>query len=94
MADKLKKLLDRCKCSIYLTINQHRNYYDSAAKGLEWYQNRECPPDLTPEIEAKIIETDTIINLHFYPDSPNGFYQILHYDLDAALDVALKILAK
>lgn len=35
---------------------------------------------------------DTIIEIHFYPDTPVGFYKIFHYDLDMAIDEALLIL--
>ena len=41
-----------------------------------------------------MIETNTIIDLQFYPHTPVGSYQIYHYDLDKALDEALEILAK
>ena len=40
-----------------------------------------------------MIETDTIVVLQFYPDTPIGSYSIWHHDLDAALDAALSCLS-
>ena len=33
-----------------------------------------------------------IIDLQFYPDTPVGFYRILHFDLNEAINEGLKIL--
>jgi hypothetical protein len=94
MTEKLAKLLARCKCGVYLTVNEHRDYYETAETRLdEHYAHYECPPEFAPEVRAKMIETDTIIDLQFYPDTPIGSYQLLHYDLDAALDNALACLS-
>ena len=90
--DKLKQLMALCKCGVHLTVNDHRDVYRTAAEELDNLHS--CGFDVTPEIRAKIIETDTIIDLHFYPDTPIGFYKILHHDIDAALDEALAILQK
>lgn len=88
--DKLTQLLERCKCGAYLTINQHRDYYETAAVRLyEYYDFMECTPDVSDEVRAEMIKRDTIIDLQFYPDTPVGSYQILHFDLEAALDEAL-----
>lgn len=89
--DKLKKLMARCKCGVHLTINDHRDVYKPVAEALE---DLECLGfEVDPEVRAMIVETDTLIDLHFYPDTPIGFYKVLHYDLDAALDEALECLA-
>lgn len=87
--DKLKLLMSHCKCGVYLTVNEHRDYYQSAEVKLEEYAVRECPPDISDETRAGIVKTDTIIDLQFYPDTPIGFYHVIHYDLDIALDLAL-----
>ena len=90
--DKLKELLARCKCGVFLTVNEHRGYYNTAAKALEEAKGHECPPEIAPDVEAKMIETDTIVVLQFYPDTPIGSYQVWHHDLDAALEIALRFL--
>lgn len=91
--NKLKEILSLCKCSVSLEVNQHRDYYMSAERYLdEDIARLECPPDIDAETRKKMIETDTIINLHFYPLTPIGFYDLYDYDLDRCLDTALQIL--
>ena len=85
--DKLKKLMARCKCGVHLTVNDHRDVYETAEQALKNLKDLDF--EIDPEVRAKIIETDTLIDLHFYPDTPIGFYKVLHHDLDAALDEAL-----
>lgn len=88
--DKLKELLTRCKYGVHLTVNEHRDSYEPLAKALEDLEAMEFPID--PDVRQKMIETDTLIDLQFYPDTPTGFYVVQHYDLDAALDEALAYL--
>lgn len=90
--DKLKELMARCKCGVYLTVNEHRDYYQTAAQALDEAGGFECPPQIEQEVKARMIDTDTIVRLQFYPDTPVGFYSIWHYDLDSALDAALACL--
>lgn len=91
--DKLTQLLARCKYGVYLTVNEYRDYYETVERRLdEFYANLERAPDIEPEVRTKMIELDMIVDLQFYPDTPSGSYQVLHYDLDAALDIALKCL--
>lgn len=90
--DKLNQLFDRCKCGVYLSVNEHRNCYNTAAQALDEAKHYPCPPKIEPDVQAKMIETDTIVRLQFYPDTPVGSYEIWHYDLDIALDIALDCL--
>lgn len=92
--DKVKELLACCKCGVYLTVNEHRDAYETAEQTLADARRRECPPEIEPDVAARMIETDTIVRLQFYPDTPVGSYQIWHYDLDAALDMALDCLRR
>ena len=88
--DKLTKLLARCKCGVHLTVNEHRNVYESAKKVLDSPEADDW--EISNEVRLKIIETNTLISIVFYPDTPIGFYHVLHYDIDAALDEALECL--
>jgi hypothetical protein len=92
--DKLKTLLERCKCGVFLTVNEHRDYYQSPQEKLGEIARWECPPNIPDDVRQRIIETDTIIELTFYPDTPIGSYQIVHYDLDVAIDEALECLGE
>ena len=89
---KLKELLARCRCGVYLTVNEHRDSYQTAAQVISDAAGFECPPHIHPDVKARMIETDTIVVLQFYPDTPIGSYSIWHHDLDAALDAALSCL--
>lgn len=86
--DKLTKLLDLCKCGVRLQVNEHRNMYQSAKQALE--ELRANDEEIADDVCTKIIETDTLISLVCYPDTPIGFYQVFHFDLDSALDEALE----
>lgn len=92
--DKLKELMSRCKCGVFLHVNEHRDYYQKVEDYLEDIQARqsESPLEIAANIRAKMIELDYIIDLQFYPDTPIGSYSIYHYDLDMALDEALACL--
>lgn len=87
--DSLKKLLEHCKCGVFLVINEHRDYYETPAERLDWYASQECPPNISADVRAGILNSGTIVDLTFYPDTPIGSYQIVHHDLDEALTQAL-----
>lgn len=87
--DKLKELLSRCKCGVFLTVNEHRDYYASAAERLDELALLECPPDIIEGHRERMVETNTVIELQFYPDTPIGSYSMVGADIDAVLDAAL-----
>ena len=87
--DKLKELMSRCKCGVYLAVNEHRDYYDTAEDRLEEIDRREAPPEISDEVRAGILASGNIVEIQFYPNTPVGFHAIVHHDLDAALDAAL-----
>ena len=87
--DKLKELMSKCKCGVFLSVNEHRDYYQTAEEYLAKKEEFECPPEIEPDVKKVMIETDTIVELQFYPATPIGSYSIYHHDLDAALGEAL-----
>lgn len=90
--DKLKQLLSRCKCGVYLTVNEHRDVYNSTVDALGDFADRECPPEINAEVQSGIFRTGNIVELQFYPETPIGSYTIVDYDIDRALDRALQCL--
>lgn len=90
--DKLRILLARCKCGVLLTVNEHRNYYDTPQQRLQELDGREFPPSISDEVRAGILSEGIIVELQFYPDTPIGFHTVVHYDLDQALQLALECL--
>ncbi|HZL98654.1 MAG TPA: hypothetical protein VFD43_00250 [Planctomycetota bacterium] len=95
-SDKLVALLARCKCGVYLSVNEHRDFYQSVEKWIEerYRGDPEGAAELAPEVRAKMIETNAVVVLQFYPDTPISSYDVLHYDIGAALAEALAILAE
>ena len=90
--DKLNKLLARCKYGVFLDVNEHRDYYETAEEKLYEASGYECPPEITDEVRKIMIDTDTIIICQFYPDTPIGSYEVWHYDLGKCLTECLKCL--
>lgn len=91
VTDKLKELMSRCKCGVHVTVNAHRDVYESAEIFLSEMSTQGGHEDLEidPAVKAKMIETNTVVEVQFYPNTPVSFYVLRHYDLDAALDEAL-----
>ena len=90
----LRQLLERCKYGIYLTVNEHRNYYETAQQRLDWHDGLECPPEIAPDVRDGILQTGDIFDLVFYPDTSIGSYHLVHYDLDMLLSKALEALGE
>ena len=98
MTDKLKKLLERCKCGVHITVNLHRDYYMKADEYIEddiipMLVASKSNIDVALKHRQKMIEMDTIIDLQFYPNTPICSYQIFHYDIEQAIEEALYILS-
>ncbi len=91
--DKLSELLSKCKCGVFVSVNEHRDYYQTAEESLKEDDCLECPPEIELEVRSVMIEKNTIIIVQFYPDTPIGSYSIYHHDLDKALDQALNCLS-
>jgi hypothetical protein len=83
--EKIKELQSLCKCSVSVIINQHKDYYDSV---VEYFKDND-DDETEADVMQKMIETDTVVWVQAYPNTPVGFYSVYHYDLDAALDAVL-----
>jgi len=91
--DKINKLINKCKCGVHITINSHRDYYETVEQHFKSNPIiQEDLEDIPKEVYEKMIELNTIIELQFYPDTPIGSYKIYHYDLEMAIDEALTII--
>ena len=90
--DKMKKLMSICKCGIYIDINGHRDNYQSAKEFWEEIVliDKDCVEETGQDVIDKMIKLDTIIQIQYYPETPVGDYVVFHYDLDMALEKALK----
>jgi hypothetical protein len=91
--EKLKKLIERCKCGVHITVNEHRDYYETVEQHFKSNPIKEEDlEDIESDFYEKMKELNTIVELQYYPDTPVGFYKIYHYDIEMALDEALSSL--
>ncbi len=92
--EKFKELLQHCKNSVRILVNEHRDLHWNVEEYFE--EERQSggisSETISPEVMEKMIETDTVIFLQFYPNTPVGFYSLWHYDLNAILEEALAII--
>lgn len=89
----MRDILLRCKCGVFFTANEHRDYYQTAEEWLvDRIRDQEEIDKFDKEIWGEMIKRDTIYSLQFYPDTPVGFYIIYHYDYDELLKKAKNIL--
>jgi len=87
--DKLKQLMGLCKCGVFVTINEHRDYYMSVAEYIKDEGDRFACDDA--KVISMMEQTDTIVEVQFYQFTPVAFMSVAHYDLDAALDKAIAL---
>jgi hypothetical protein len=85
--EKIRRLLERCKCGVFISVNEHRDYYLTAEQRIADEKIK-----VSDNIRREMIARNTIIELHFYPNMPVSYHEVYHYDLDLALDEALKLL--
>lgn len=88
---KLKELLSKCEASVSISVNQHRDYYQSVEDYIK--ERALMDEDLINEIGQDVYEemkkTNTVVEIQAYPDTPVGSYIVFHYDIDEALDIML-----
>jgi len=89
--NKLKELLSKSKASVSITVNQHRDYYQSVEKHIEEQAliDEELIHEIGKEVYEEMKNTNTIIEIQAYPDTPIGSYRLFHYDIDKAIDIML-----
>lgn len=89
--NKLKELLSKCKSSVTITVNQHRDYYPSVKDYIEEQElmDKGLIDEIGSEVYEEMKKTNTIIEIQAYPDTPVGSYRVFHYDIDKAVDIIL-----
>jgi len=90
--DKLTRLIERCKGSVTITINEHRNtrwnLVDWLSVGATCMYFRD--EEISQETRMKMVASGMVVNVVAYPDNAVGFYSVWEASLDAALDLALR----
>ena len=89
--NKLKELLSKCEASVSITVNQHRDYYQSVEEHIEEQAliDEELIDEIGKEVYEEMKKTNTIIEIQAYTDTPIGSYRLFHYDIDKAIDITL-----
>jgi hypothetical protein len=87
----LEQLVERCKGSVAITVNEHRDMYMTVD---EWIRDRARRDESTldPEEVAELRGASTVYELHFYLDTPTAFYRCYGNSLESALARAAKCL--
>lgn len=88
--DRLEHLISLCKATVTVTINDHKNDYQSVG---DYLTDRTLigafPIDLAEDVTAEIIKRDLIVEVQAYSDTPVGFYLCVHYDLATAIKTVI-----
>lgn len=87
---KLEELVRLCKGSVTVEFNDHTTNYQTVADCLAANFGGRYD-DIDDRVKAEMIKHSRIVEVQFYPHTPIGFYVIVHYDLNEALDEALEI---
>lgn len=93
ITDLMQSLASKCKFSVTVTINEHRDKNQT----VEEYFNdlvsiNAVDMEDIQEVMAEMITTNTVIDIHFYPTSSVGYYNVYHWDLAEGLKLALEAL--
>lgn len=81
--EKFKELVSLCKASVDMSVNEHKDYYESVEQYLCAHNHIE------KDILAEMINRDTIVRIQAYPRTPVSYFVVYHYDIDKALEIAL-----
>jgi hypothetical protein len=93
--DKLTELVSKCKASVSININGHKDVYQTVEQYIQdMDENAISYIKIHPDVLKEMIKRDTVIEVYFYPNSPVSFHLVYHYDVDLALDKALELLKK
>ena len=82
------RLLAVCRCAVYLSINDHRNLYVTAADWLA--EQGDAVLDVDADVLKRMVDTNTVVDLQFYPSTPVGSYRVLHWNPDEAVRLGLE----
>ena len=82
---KFKELVSLCKASVEISVNDHKDYYES----VEQHINEEERKDIEKEVFEEMVKRDIVVKVQAYPHTPIGFFVVYHYDIDKAVNIVL-----
>ena len=86
---KLEELMSLCKHGMFISINEHRDNYQSVEEFLldqEGGFGLISHDDIDDDTRQRMVVLDTVVELQCYPDTPNGFYVMFHYDIGKVVE--------
>lgn len=83
--EKFKQLVSLCKSSVEISVNDHKDVYES----VEQYIDEVDRKDIDIDVFSEMVKRNTIVRVQAYPYSPNGFFIVYHYDIDKAVEISL-----
>lgn len=98
MAENLESLFPRHDCELILSHNTHKNNYQTIEqweKDLKACSNEDDADPVkfgwvSVEQRDKAIAKNSVWELHWYPDTPIGFFRIFACDLDVLLAESMR----
>lgn len=85
--EKLNKLIKLCKCGVHVSINQHRDYYETVES---YFLDNPHLEGIDKDVYHKMIELNTVVEIQYYPRTPVCFEVVYHYDLETAINEAIE----
>ena len=82
---QLAEIVALCKCEVSVTVNEHRNYYETVEQWLAKMDSLDCTDDVSAETRAEMIARGVVVQVRAYNNTPVGCYVVYHWDLDEAL---------
>jgi hypothetical protein len=89
--EKFKELVLLCKASVEISVNNNKDYYQTAKEYIEGQSqmNKDIIEEIGEDVYNEMIKRDIVVEIQAYPDTPIGSYKIYHYDIDMAMDEML-----
>ena len=70
----MEEIIKQCKAGVYLTVNRHKDMYDTTENAVN--KINEYDPEIDEELKNRMIKEDCIYELQFYQHTPIGFYRV------------------
>lgn len=83
--------LPKHKCGLYLEHNAYKDYYDTIERAHEDLDRDKLTLWANDESRKRSLETKEVWTLHWYPNTPIGFYKIAAPTLEELLSFAEEI---
>lgn len=81
----------RHKAGLYLTHNQHKDYYETVEEHINEYANMGKDDFVSPEDYQKCVDTNELWEIQWYPFTPISFFKVCGSSLEIVLQRAMEI---